>query len=110
MNDRRCAICHAVFTPRANRQRVCLECRPFFRQYRDDEDKARAARYADAKKAKIFLSEFPAAPGCDGCKYWRTIDSGCMSCNYLLDTARKRPCLPGRNCTVRVNKKKGDTK
>jgi len=61
---------------------------------------------APPKKTAPRREEFKAAKGCDGCTYWRSIADGVRCCHYYLDTDIRRPCAPGRNCIVRVNKKK----
>ena len=51
---------------------------------------------------------------CAGCIYYRLIYSPPeRCCYYLLDTGRKRPCGPGKDCTVKdttkTRKRKGYT-
>ena len=40
---------------------------------------------------------------CKGCVYCSSIagDSYYLICNYFLMTDKRRPCPPGRDCTVR---------
>jgi hypothetical protein len=42
---------------------------------------------------------------CDKCHYYRTICStnGDRACHYLLWTDKKRPCGPGKECTVKIS-------
>ena len=112
MRDKRCAICREVFTPTNNAQMLCGRCKPYYYEtglYRTGNIKeARALFMRDMKKQKIKVSDYPAAPGCEGCKYWKPISVGGRACHYCIDEKTSRPCLPGRNCTVRVNKKKGE--
>ncbi len=102
--DKRCAICKQVFTPANGRQIYCDECVPYVRTYRT-EAKAKMHRFEENN-----ISEYPAAEGCSGCKYWRLLGGtgGGKACHYLLDNEMRRPCLPGKNCTVRVEKKRGE--
>ncbi len=108
--DKRCAICKQVFTPTNGRQLYCEECMPYVRTYRT-EKRARIFRQADARVSGTPLSSYPAAEGCNGCNYWRLLGGtgGEKACHYLIDTGRRRPCLPGKNCTVRIQKKRGET-
>ena len=54
---------------------------------------------------------------CDKCYYYRSINvNGLRACHYLLWTGKKRPCDPGKDCTVKIatkvirrKKKRGDT-
>ena len=45
-------------------------------------------------------------PACVGCIYmgWIACYMGC--CNYLLMTGKRRPCPPGKDCTVKYKPKK----
>lgn len=38
---------------------------------------------------------------CKGC-----IHHSCNMCNYLFNVGRRRPCPPGRGCTVKTTKKR----
>ena len=53
---------------------------------------------------------FKMRKGCKGCVHWRAIASEVFCCNYVLDTEKKRPCPPGRGCTARTDRKRGETK
>ena len=38
---------------------------------------------------------------CDGCEWFYAVYAVNRCCNYLLDTGRRRPCPPGKGCTVK---------
>lgn len=40
---------------------------------------------------------------CDGCWYFRGAMDYDRCCCYYLITSIRRPCPPGKGCTVRVN-------
>lgn len=43
---------------------------------------------------------------CMGCKYYRLLNGGVqMYCGYIFVEDRKRPCDPGKDCTVRLKRK-----
>ena len=44
---------------------------------------------------------------CLGCKYYCSIYQELYYCSYLIQTNKRRPCHPGKDCTV---KKKGKPK
>lgn len=51
---------------------------------------------------------------CVGCFYQRATfgngtdrDLANFSCDYILITGKKRPCKPGKDCTVRLEKTMG---
>lgn len=41
--------------------------------------------------------------GCDGCKYF--YGTWIPSCNYIFEEDKRRPCPPGKECTVKVRKR-----
>ena len=43
-------------------------------------------------------------PYCDGCFYYRHLstDGASRCCHYIFVTDTKRPCDPGKDCTVKV--------
>ena len=46
---------------------------------------------------------------CEGCKYYHMVSSGtCKYCNYIFVEHHKRPCPPGKGCTVREEREKWD--
>ena len=114
IKDKRCPICREVFTPTVNWQKICARCNKYFytneaRDHQRSIDAARRLYLADMAVQGVKVSDWPAAPGCEGCSYWRTIgcNAGKEACHYCFDTGERRPCLPGKNCTVR---KKGKFK
>ena len=47
---------------------------------------------------------------CLNCTYYRGVTEAVFACNYYLDTSIRRPCPPGKDCTVRVLRKRGRKK
>ncbi len=50
---------------------------------------------------------------CNGCKYYHQISTHLLGCHYIFMEGKRRPCDPGKDCTVkdtgkRRRKKKGD--
>lgn len=43
---------------------------------------------------------------CYDCIYWQGHDEHCMCCHYLLVTDKRRPCPPGKDCTVKIKRKR----
>lgn len=41
--------------------------------------------------------------GCKGCVYATSYAYEAYFCEYLLQTGKRRPCPPGKLCTVKVN-------
>ena len=44
--------------------------------------------------------------GCPGCIYFGWVNSYMGCCNYYLMTDKRRPCPPGKGCTVKEKTKK----
>ena len=45
---------------------------------------------------------------CRGCKYYIKIHEGVFYCSYLFQEDKRRPCPPGKGCTVKRKLKKGE--
>ena len=43
---------------------------------------------------------------CLKCIYYKGWSDAVLMCHYLLDTDIRRPCPPGKDCTVRVLRKR----
>jgi hypothetical protein len=43
---------------------------------------------------------------CDGCIHLTYLYDKVSCCSYLLNTGEKRPCGPGKGCTVKTTKRK----
>ena len=48
--------------------------------------------------------------GCKSCVYGYTINTYMITCDYFLKTGKRRPCPGGEGCTVKIKRKKGETK
>ena len=115
--DKRCGVCREWFEPTSGRQLVCAKCRQYYflngitGDARSFED-ARKLYLADMKRQRKKVSDWPAARGCEGCRFWRGLVGGgrhsTCCCHYYLDTHIRRPCPPGKRCAVRINKRKGE--
>lgn len=44
-------------------------------------------------------------PHCKGCAYLGYAGSGMMCCDYIFKEERRRPCPPGKDCTVKISRK-----
>lgn len=42
---------------------------------------------------------------CLGCKYYCNIYENVYYCSYMFREDKRRPCPPGKDCTVKVNGK-----
>ena len=42
---------------------------------------------------------------CLDCKYYQGYYESDLCCHYLFETDQRRPCPPGKDCTVKVSRK-----
>lgn len=50
-------------------------------------------------------------PYCKGCKHYRQSGADTLKmCHYIFDKGHKRPCDPGKDCTVKETRKRGRKK
>ena len=115
--EKPCAICQKPFIPNSGVQIICEKCRPIYNRSNNGKvhsvEEARKAYVAEhTKGTNAEHTKSPDAyfePGCDGCKYWRPMTGGFNACHYCIDREELRHCKPGKDCTVRVEKKQGET-
>lgn len=43
---------------------------------------------------------------CVGCKYYYMISETLCYCSYIFQEDKRRPCPPGKDCTVKKKKRK----
>ena len=61
-----------------------------------------AAEYKKKKRLGIVIPKTtPDRSGkyCEGCDYY--YGDSCKTCNYIFITGHRRPCPPGKDCTVK---------
>ena len=51
------------------------------------------------------MVDFASDKFCDDCYWYKPVYNGFRCCHYLLMTGKKRPCPPGKDCTVKVTVK-----
>lgn len=102
--DKNCEDCGVLMTNVAPLRRLCYDCA---RKRKRAGERQRAYTYKIIRppKAKPVMQGTPIinrnAKYCKGCFYWGGHDESACCCNYLLITDKRRPCPPGKNCTVR---------
>lgn len=110
-----CRQCGEKFpnTTRAHNRRICDKCRlenrlsyahSAMEPAKIDAKPYYNAEYEARKKERERLNH-PDVSKCKKCIYRAFITSGSMTgsvygCQYILITGKKRPCKPGKNCTV----------
>lgn len=105
--DKPCEVCGVLMVDVTPMRRFCKTCA-------DKRNKANKARCAAERSRKnMCRAQTPAIPNpnsqyCKGCRYWDG-NSGCHCCNYIFIEGHRRPCPPGKECTVRKAKKRKET-
>lgn len=46
-------------------------------------------------------------PYCKGCVHYMRVGGDQKCCHYIFNKGHKRPCDPGKDCTVRETRKRG---
>ena len=47
---------------------------------------------------------------CAGCIHFGWANSSLGCCNYIFNTGHRRPCPPGKGCTVKTKKRRKEKK
>lgn len=98
--DKPCEDCGALLVNVVSTRKYCYECA----RKRQQANK-KQYNTVKQKKEKVVLRGTPIqnnnAKYCKGCFYWGGHDESACCCNYLLITDKRRPCSPGKDCTVR---------
>lgn len=65
----------------------------------------------DMARKKAINTPVVNDPHCIGCMYYRLLNGGVqMYCSYIFEEDKKRPCDPGKDCTVKVKRGRGRPK
>lgn len=103
--DKPCEDCGAMMFDVAPMRKFCLECAK--KREKKNKKKYRTVRPTGKTDKKIMppISN-PNEKYCRDCYYWTGMNSGCYCCNYIFYEDRKRPCPPGKDCTVKRRKRR----
>lgn len=93
----KCEKCGETFLRRRGDGVLCRAC-----SKKNAQEKWR--RKHRSHRAEAFINET-----CLGCRFYRCIKKSTWFCAYMIETGKKRPCPPGRGCTVREAKGPGIT-
>lgn len=96
MSDRRCLMCGKPLT--GNRTKFC-----------SDECKKQAYKYGRPKECDNNNPFRNVIPECQDCIYHK--QTWAMEyCGFLGIIGKRRPCKPGKDCTVKVKRRPGKPK
>jgi hypothetical protein len=96
-----CCDCGVFMENVSAKRKRCPEC-----AYKHDLEQNRN-RMRMVRNLKNLPPPIPSNPGreyCEGCVYYRGDFEINKCCNYYLDTGKRRPCPPGRDCTSKRSK------
>ena len=93
--DKNCEDCGALMVDVSPLRMFCYDCARKRHQTSNKRSKL-------ARKGKISATNAtnPNEKYCKGCMHWGGQYSAC--CNYIFDKGQRRPCPPGKDCTVKV--------
>ena len=96
-----CGVMMENVSPLRKYCRSCLE-----KRINDSKEKYREER----KGVKLSRTQGaptlnPNAKYCKGCWYWGGNSDSSDCCNYIFREGHKRPCPPGKDCTVKKTRK-----
>jgi hypothetical protein len=58
-------------------------------------------KVADMEKKTSYIDKY-----CADCKYYMGNCDNTLCCNYIFIEDKRRPCDPGKGCTVKVKRKR----
>lgn len=103
--DKPCVDCGVLMVGVSPNLQRCPECIENRNRKLRAQQRERSRRY-EMKRGHGTPISNPNAKYCEGCDYWYC-DNNVKCCNYIFEEDRRRPCPPGKGCTVRKTKKKG---
>jgi hypothetical protein len=97
-----CCDCGVLMENVSVHRKRCPECarKHTLQQKRDRMRQLREDGLVANRKIKCTNKD-----GCEGCIYYRGDFEINKCCNYLLVKGERRPCPPGKDCTVKVERK-----
>lgn len=96
-----CVDCGVVMENCTVAQKRCPECLKIWtRIYRENYRERIKMVGVKPRDTQACSTEY-----CEGCDYF--FGSCVKTCNYLFVTGHRRPCPPGKDCTVRKEKENG---
>ena len=102
--DKTCVDCGVLMVNVSPMKKYCESCAR-------KRKRLATVRHAERKKTANMVKQQmkqvrnPNAKYCAGCEHWSS-DDNCHCCNYIFNMGHRRPCPPGKDCTVRKNKRK----
>lgn len=102
--DKPCIDCGVLMIGVAPNLQRCPDCIKKRNRKMHQRAEERKRRY-EMKRGHGTPISNPNAEYCEGCAYWYC-DNNVKCCNYIFEEDRRRPCPPGKGCTVRKEKRK----
>ena len=103
VTDTFCVDCGIKMEQVGANRKICDECA----KKRNRKNKTEHMRRARGSKAR---DDNPKSEKdyCEGCIFYDGVYDSNKCCNYFLDTGMRRPCPPGKGCTVKKTKAERD--
>ena len=101
--DKPCEACGALMVDAPPMRRFCNACADK-RNKANKDRRRRIESRLNMSNVQMSPIQNPNRKYCKGCYYWGGLNGSCDCCNYIFVEGRKRPCPPGKGCTVRKEK------
>ena len=101
-----CCDCGLLMKKVSTKRKRCPECA------RKHKNMVNAQRLRETRGTAPRLTPIrnPNAKFCDGCVFFGGDYEGSRSCNYIFIKGKRRPCPPGKGCTVKIDRGKNRAK
>ena len=102
--DKNCEDCGTLMVQVSFTKKLCSACAKE-RQRTWQRAWQKTYKAAIRKEKAVLRStsiQNPNAQYCEGCIYWGGDYQTNRSCNYIFQTGHRRPCPPGKDCTVKI--------
>ena len=101
--DKPCETCGVLMEGVSPMRRFCTACAD--KRNRENKERRRKEQSRkDMRRGQMISIPNPNSEFCTGCRYWDG-NSGCHCCNYIFIEGHRRPCPPGKGCTVKKLRK-----
>lgn len=99
-----CIDCGLVMENCDISRKRCPECAKAWARFRNNEWKRKARQRANKDIVIPKITKKQSSQYCEGCLYYGGEFEYNKCCNYIFVHGKKRPCPPGKDCTVKVKK------
>ena len=101
--DTKCCGCGVLMENVSTSRKRCTECA---REYSNKRKKQRMREIRGVSQVMPSPIRNPNAKYCEGCVYFGGDYECTKCCNYIFVNGERRPCPPGKDCTVKIERER----